>query len=58
MTENKFTTKHGSANLHSIEGTHRIAYLNEFYFDAFGCPPPELSNFINERQGNVFFFRL
>ena len=27
-------------NLHPTEGTHWDMFVNEFYFDSYGCPPP------------------
>ena len=27
-------------NLHPTKGTHWVMFVNEFYFDSYGCPPP------------------
>ena len=42
----------GIVNLHLLQGTHWVAYINEIYFDSYGnfCPK-KLSNFIIKRNG-------
>ena len=40
MRDDKFTTTKGIVNLHPTEGTHWVMFVNEFYFDSYGCPPP------------------
>ena len=42
----------GIVNLHPSEGTHWVCYINENYFDSYGCAPPKkLSKFIIKRNG-------
>ena len=42
----------GIVNLHPSEGTHWVCYINENYFDSYGCSPPRiLSKFIIKRHG-------
>ena len=40
MRDDKFTTDSGIVNLHPTKGTHWVMFVNEFYFDSYGCPPP------------------
>ena len=43
-------------NLHPSKGTHWICYINENYFDCYGCAPPQkLSKFIIKRNGFCLF---
>ena len=49
MREDKFTTTSGIVNLNPTKGTHWVMFVNEFYFDSFGCPPPlNIMSFINK----------
>ena len=42
----------GIVNLHPSKGTHWVCYINENYFDSYGCvPPKKLSKFIIKRNG-------
>ena len=42
----------GIVNLHPSKGTHWVRYINENYFDRYGCVcPKELSRFIIKRNG-------
>ena len=40
MRDGKFTTTSGIVNLHPTKGTHWVMFINEYYFDSYGCPPP------------------
>ena len=43
----------GTVNLHPSKRTHWVAYINQNYFDPYGCSPPQkLSRFIVKRNGN------
>ena len=43
-------------NLHPSEGTHWVCYINENYFDSYGCAPPKkLSKFIIKRNGYCLY---
>ena len=45
----------GIVNLHPSEGTHWVYYINEIYFDSYGCVCPNtLSKFIIKRKGYCF----
>ena len=39
MRDDKFTTDSGIVSLHPTKGTHWVMFVNEFYFDSYGCPP-------------------
>lgn len=41
MRDDKITTKTGIVNLHPNKGTHWVLYINNYYFDSYGSPPPE-----------------
>ena len=46
----------GNVSLHLSKETHSITYLNEYYFDSFGCGPSnKLSNFIKKRNGHCLY---
>ena len=48
LRDDKFTTPSGLVNLHPTKGTHWVMFVNEFYFDSYGCPPPlDIMSFIN-----------
>ena len=40
MRDDKFITTSGTVNLHPTKGTHWVMFINEYYFDSYGCPPP------------------
>ena len=43
-------------NLHSSKGTHWVYYINENYFDSYGCVcPKRLSKFIIKRNGYCLY---
>ena len=47
-----FKSDIGIVNLHPSKGTHWVCYINENYFDSYGCSPPKkLSKFIIKRNG-------
>ena len=35
----------GIINLHPSKGTHWVCYINQIYFDSYGCSPPK--NYLN-----------
>ena len=42
-------------NLHSSKGTHWVAYMNENFFDRYGCvSPKKISRFVMKRRDIVF----
>ena len=36
-----FKSDIGIVNLHPSKGTHWVAFMNEKYFDSYGCSPPQ-----------------
>ena len=36
-----FSSDIGIVNLHLFRGTHWVCYINENYFDSYGCVPPK-----------------
>ena len=52
LRDGPFSSDIGIVNLHPSKGTHWITYMNENYFDSYGCvPPKKLSKFIIKRNG-------
>ena len=52
LRDGPFKSDIGIVNLHPSEGSHWICYMNEIYFDSYGCTPPKkLSKFIIKRNG-------
>ena len=46
----------GIVNLHPSKGTHWVTYINENYFDSYGCvSPKKLSKFIIKRNGYCLY---
>ena len=51
-----FKSDIGIVNLHPSKGTHWVCYINENYFDSYGCAPPKkLSKFIIKRNGYCLY---
>ena len=47
LRDGLFSNDIGIVNLHPTKGTHWVCYINETYFDSYGCSPPnKLSKFI------------
>ena len=56
IRDGPFSSDIGIVNLHASKGTHWVSYINENYFDSFGCVPPrKLSKFIIKRNGYWFY---
>ena len=52
LGDGPFSTDSGIVNLHPSKGTHWVLYINENYFDAYGCTHPQnLSKLIIKRNG-------
>ena len=41
LRDGLFSSDIGIANLHPSKGTHWVCYINENYFDSYGCVPPK-----------------
>ena len=51
LRDGPFSSGIGIVNLHPSKGTHWVCYINENYFDSYGCSPPKkLSKFIIKRN--------
>ena len=56
LRDGPFLNDIGTVNLHRLKGTHWILYVNENYFDSYGCAPPKkLSKFIIKRNGYCLY---
>ena len=56
LRDGSFSSDIGIVNLHRSKGTHWVSYLNENYFDSYGCAPPKkLSKFIIKRNGYCLY---
>ena len=40
----------GIVNLDPGKGTHWVCFINEFYFDSYGCPPPQNLSQLNIKR--------
>ena len=51
LRDGPFSSDIGIVNLHPSKGTHWVCYINENYFDSYGCVcPKKLSKFIMKRN--------
>ena len=56
LRDGPFESDIGIVNLHQSRGTHWVCYINENYFDSYGCvPPKKLSKFIIKRNGYCLY---
>ena len=56
MTDGPFLSGNRIVNLHPSEGTHWVCYINENYFDSYGCVcPKKLSKFNIKRNGYCLY---
>ena len=56
LREGPFSGGIGIVNLHPSKGTHCVCYINENYFESFGCvPPKKLSKCNIKRNGYCFY---
>ena len=47
LRDGPFESDIGINNLHPSKGTHWVCYINENYFDSYGCSPPKkVSKFV------------
>ena len=52
LRDGPFESDMGIVNLHPSKGTHWVCYINESYFDSYGCVcPKKLSKIIIKRNG-------
>ena len=51
LGDGPFKTDVGVVILHPFQGTHWVLFVQEGYFDSYGCSPPQkLSKFITKRN--------
>ena len=56
LRDRTFYSDRGIVNLHLSKGTHWVVYLNESFFDSYGCSPPQnLSKIIIKRNGHCLY---
>ena len=56
LRDGPFSSDIGIVNLHPSKGTHWVCYINENYFDSYGCSPPKkLAKFIINRNGYCLY---
>ena len=56
LRDGPFKSDIGVVNLHPLKGTHWVCYINENYFDSYGCVcPKKLSKFIIKRNGYCLY---
>ena len=56
LRDGPFQSDIGIVNLHPSRGTHWVRYINENYFDSYGCvPPKKLSKYIIKRNGYCLY---
>ena len=56
LRDGPFSSDIGIVNLHPSKGTHWVSYINENYFDSYGCSPPKkLSKFIIKQNGYCLY---
>ena len=56
LRDGPFKTDIGVINLHPSKGTHWTCYVNENYFDSYGCVcPKKLSKFIIKLNGYCLY---
>ena len=56
LRDGPFEADIGIVNLHPSRGLHWVCYINENYFDSYGCVcPKKLSKFIIKRNGYCLY---
>ena len=56
LRDEPFSRDIAIVTLHPTKRSHWVAYINENYFDSYGCAPPQkLSKFIIKRNGYCLY---
>ena len=56
LRDGPFSSNIGIVNLHPSKSTHWVCYINENYFDSYGCVcPKKLSKFIIKRNAYCLY---
>ena len=59
LRDGPFSSNMGIVNIHPSKGTHWVCYINENYFDCYGCVcPQKLSSFFYKTNRILFIFRI
>ena len=56
MRDDDFNTDIGIVNLHPSKGTHWVCYINRYYFDSYGCAPPENIKLYIKSKHNICIY--
>ena len=57
LRDGLFPSGIGIVILHHSRKTHWVCYINENYFDSYGCVcPKKLTKIIKKRKGTLFIF--
>ena len=56
LREGPFESNIGIVNLHPSKGTHSVCYINENYFDSYGCVSPKKLSKINIRRNGYCLY--
>ena len=52
LRDGPFSSDVEIVNLDASKGTHWVAYINEKFFNSYGCSPQKLSEFMIKRNGS------
>ena len=56
LRDEPFSSDIGIVNLHPSKGTHWVCYIEDCYFDSYGCPPPKkLLNYLKNEQKKCIY---
>ena len=55
LRDGPFSSDIGIVNLHPSKGTHWVCYINENYFDSYGCSPPKKPSKFIKRNGYCLY---
>ena len=56
LGDGAFSSDNWCVNLHLSKGTHWLVYINEKYFDSYGCAPAQkLRKFVLKRNGHCLY---
>ena len=56
LIDGPFSRDIAIVNLHPSKGTHCVVYINENFFDSYGCTPPQkVSKFIIKENGYCLY---
>ena len=59
LRDSSFESDIGVHDLHPTKGTHWVCFINENYFDWYGCIcPKKLSKFFYKTKWMLFIFRI